>query len=567
MKISIEKKSREIQKLISRYSKESFVCFFADFIRHHTERKSTGFSQKFKSKLKDSLYLIMLRLSSDREGSEELTYNEENDRLLSEVADRLLEIVGSYLGSINNDFIKEVKDDRHKRTIHELAFMDYFQNGVLNYREQEINKVIRLFKPYREQIKNRLGIELKTLINICNYSEKVYQEKSIQNNSFILDKKFIKLREKLKSGKISSTDFIEEIESFSDDFLEKLYNFHERPHSSLLFTKEDYEREFDSKDVHKFCDLFSINIKDNFDYLYYSEENPLELKPIIKINDLEYLNICQKQLPTALYKLLFLTLTKNDKEKERLNRRKGKVVLEEQTKEVFSKFFDEAKNVSIYSNYYINDNPEEKDLLILADNNAYIIECKASRNREPRRNFEQAYQRIESDFRDCIQKGYYQCYQVEELIINNENTVIKSNGISTYLSTSYINEIFSIIVTSERFASIQSDLGLLLKKENELGLYPWSVSIDDLEIFLKGLRIQFNNPVKRLADFLEYRELLHERLFTRDELDLCSLYLQNPPKFKKTCESSDYIIADPKLQNYFDKLYFTRKLKFKLLKL
>ena len=32
-------------------------------------------------------------------------------------------------------------------------FKDYFQNGVLNYREQELNKVIRLFKPYQNKIK------------------------------------------------------------------------------------------------------------------------------------------------------------------------------------------------------------------------------------------------------------------------------------------------------------------------------------------------------------------------------------------------------------------------------
>nr|WP_299034386.1 hypothetical protein [uncultured Tenacibaculum sp.] len=58
-KIDLEKKSLEIQKIISRYTKESFVCFFADFIRHHPERSNIGFSKKFKSKLKDSLYLIM----------------------------------------------------------------------------------------------------------------------------------------------------------------------------------------------------------------------------------------------------------------------------------------------------------------------------------------------------------------------------------------------------------------------------------------------------------------------------------------------------------------------------
>ena len=45
-KIDLEQKSLEIQKIISRYTKESFVCFFADFIRHHPERSNIGFSEK-----------------------------------------------------------------------------------------------------------------------------------------------------------------------------------------------------------------------------------------------------------------------------------------------------------------------------------------------------------------------------------------------------------------------------------------------------------------------------------------------------------------------------------------
>lgn len=566
-KINIEQKSIEIQRIISQYTKESFVCFFADFIRHHPIRGNIGFAEKFKSKLKDSLYLIILRLSSNKEGEKNLHYSHDNDLVLQKVADILLEIVNFYLGDNYVEGFEEIQDQRNKLLIHELAFKDFFQNGVINYREQELNKVIRMFHPYQNKIKERLGIGLKTLIKICNHSEEVYRKKSIASKSFIMDKSFRDLMMKSSSNTPSKYEFSEELLNLPNKIYNDFLDFYERPYSCLLFSKEDYYSQFNPNEVDIFCELFSVNIKDSFKNLFYTQENPLDLKPIIKINDIEYLNIYQKQLPTALYNLLYQTLASSQKETEQLNRRRGKSVLEVQVKEMFDKFFSKERYVKMYTNYYIDENPAEKDILIIVNRNAYIIECKASRNREPRRNLSEAYQRIKSDFRDCIQNGYEQCYQVEKVLFNKDKITIKQNGVKEVISTSEINEIFSIVVTSERFASIQSDLGLLLKRKREEDLFPWSIYVDDLETFLISLKLQFNNPVKRFSDFLIYRELLNQRLITRDELDVCAMYLRNPVGFKKICENNQVLFTDPSLQNYFDELYFEKRLKFKILNL
>src|SRR5690606_37119459 len=159
--------------------------------------------------------------------------------------------------------------------------------------------------------------------------------------------------------------------------------------------------------------------------------------------------------------------------------------------------FRQVSNLKIFNNYYINNNDEEKDLLIIVDNFAFVIESKSSRNREPRRDFKQALQRIKSDFDECIQKGYEQCHQVENMILNSKNISIRHDSKVEKVYTSCIKDVFTIVVTSERFAAIQCDLGLLLKKYHEEDLYPWSVCIDDLETFIKTLNLEFNNPVRR----------------------------------------------------------------------
>lgn len=565
MKIDVKQKSLEIQKLISRYSKESFVCFFADFIRHHPERDNMGFAKKIKSKLKDSLYLIMLRLSTPTEGNEELYYSKENDLVLQEVAGILSQIVSFYLSeNYPAGFFNDISDKRKQLVVHEMAFKNYFQNGILNYREQEINKLIRLFKPYQDKIKKRLEIDFKTLIDLCNYSESFYREKSIKSKSFILDKNFDKLTRLSANGLIDEHKFKEKFSELPSDTLETFWSFVEKPHQSLLFKKADYYPSFQKEDIDTYCRLFSIDIKDVHDNLFYSEGNPLEQKPIIKINNDEYLNVHQKQLPSAFYDLLYDTLTKTNKEKEQLNIRRGKVVLENHTLAIFKKIFKKSKKIKIFTNYFVNNLPEEKDILVLVNGNAYIIECKSSRYREPRRVTEQAYPRIKSDFKECIQKGYDQCYQVEQELLNNEIVSISYKKEHEVIYTYSINEIFSIVVTSERFASIQTDLGLLLNKENDEDPYPWSIYVDDLETFLKVLNYKFNNPARKFFEFLKYRELLHGRLITNDELDLCAMFLKTPKHFKELCKSDYTVITDPTLQNFFDELYFSEKLKFNL---
>lgn len=566
-KINLEEKSLEIQSLISRYTKESFVCFFADFIRHHPERVNIGFSEKLKSKYKDSLYLIMLRLSSDEVGVESLTYSFENDKILQEVAGILLEIVTLYLSENYVDDYFSVKDERQKLLIHEMVFKDYFQNGVLNYKEQEINNIVRLFKPYQDKIRERLGVSLKALINLCDYSEVHYRKKSEKIKSFILDQRFHQLASDSSKGLIQGEEFSNRMLELPERLQENILDFFEKPYNCLLFNKDDYYTLFNKEEVDIFCELFSIGINEKFNNLFYSQLNPLEAKPIIKINDTEFINICQKQLPTALYNLLYQTLSTNNIEKEKLNLRRGKVVLENQTLDVFRNLFKKSRFIKIFRNYYINEFVEEKDILIIINKRAFVIECKASRNREPRRNTKQAYQRIKSDFNDCIQKGYAQCYQVEQEILCKDKIIISTKKVREEMNTADIEEVYSIVVTSKRFGSIQSDLELLLKRKNDQDLFPWSISVDDLEIFVKTLCLEFNNPIKKFFDFLDFRELLNGRLITTDELDVCAMFIKNQKSFKELCYSEHVIFTDPLFQNYFDKLYFKKKLNFKILNL
>lgn len=551
VQIDLEKKSSEIKAIISVYTKESFFGFFADFIRNNTIRGFEEFSEKIKSKLKDSLYLIALRLSTD-EGSIHFEFNEETKKDLIRVADIINEIVSYFLASnYTEKYLHKDSQVKYDLFIHETTFKNYFQNGVLNFVEQEINHIINMFSPYDEKIKEKTGLDLYSFIDFYYLTEKVYKERVYDSQSFLLDKSFYDMVTD-KNGF--------DLNKLSEEIKSKFLDFYERPHLPLVFTKSDFIKFIDADKLNYLLNIFSIDLKNKIDFTFYTQKNPLDLQPIIKLNDKEYLNIFQKQIPTSIYNHLFTILGDNQKSLTQLYQRRGKIVFEEETLGIFKNFFKDKKT-KIYHNYYLNDC--EQDILIIHNKIAYIIECKTSKFREPLRNTEKAYTRIKEDFKTSIQEGYNQCFRVENEIFNNDKITIEIKNEKVEIDTNHISNVFSIVVTLERYGAIQTDLSLLLEKENEEDYYPLSIFIDDLEIFLLSLYKKFNNPYRKFEEYLEIRQSLNGKIMSADELDICALFLKNSIEFKKLIDDDVFIIPDPLLQNIFDEMYFKKEINVK----
>ncbi|MFI0425321.1 MAG: NERD domain-containing protein [Flavobacterium sp.] len=550
--IDIEKKAIEIKQIISVYTKESFIGFLADFIRNNPIRNFEDFTDKIKSKLKDSLYLIALRLSAD-EGTIDFEFNDETKKDLIKVADIVNEIVSSFLASnYTEKYLHMDSQIKYDLFIHETTFKNYFQNGVLNFVEQEVNHIVDMFNPYNDKIKEKTGLDLYTYIDFYYLTEKIYKERVYDYSSFLLDKSFNEMAQGKKEF---------DLNNLSEEVKSKFLDFYERTYLPLIFTISDFNKFIDEDKLIYLLDIFSIDINNKIDFTYYTQKNPLDFHPIIKLNDDEYLNVFQKQLPTSIYNHLFNVLGESQKTLTQLYKRRGKLVFEGKTLEIF-KFFFKDKSTKIYHNYNLNGS--EQDILIIHNRIAYIIECKTSRFREPMRDTEKAYKRIKEDFKTSIQEGYNQCLRVEKEIFTKDKIVIETKNEKVEIETSNILNVFSIVVTLERYGAIQTDLSLLLEKENEEDFYPFSIFIDDLEIFLLSLNKKFNNPYRKFEEYLEIRQLLNGKIMSADELDICAMFLKNSIELKKIINNHSFIIPDPLLQDVFDKMYFGKEIKVKL---
>ena len=84
-----------------------------------------------------------------------------------------------------------------------------------------------------------------------------------------------------------------DLNKLSKDVKSKFLNFTERPHLSLVFNISDFNKFIEEDKLNYLLDNFSININDKIDFIYYTQKNPLDFHPIIKLSNNEYLNIFQ----------------------------------------------------------------------------------------------------------------------------------------------------------------------------------------------------------------------------------------------------------------------------------
>ena len=304
------------------------------------------------------------------------------------------------------------------------------------------------------------------------------------------------------------------------------------------------------ENLSKFLTYFSSKIGDT-NNIHYCTQNPLWSKPIITLDNYNFYLPFDPQLAIAIY---YFLLTVCESKNINIASKSRSNYLETKSQKLFDSYFRDTK-YKRYSNYYINKNDNEKDLLILSGDLALIVECKSNKYKEPLGDFEPAFDKIKRDFKMSIQDGYRQCKEVEDAIWDKDIIEItdKNKNIIESISTKKVSKVYSIIITQERFGQIQCDLGLLLDK-NESDLYPWCVSIDDLETILLTFSRK-ENKKGTLEQYLFQREKLHERVICFDELDIAGYYILQYQQFLKICNSDRLFVTSPDMCEFFDTLY------------
>lgn len=547
--MDLEKKIDELQEIVSKYDTESFAGFFAFFIKRHPDPAAQIDLNKFESKLKDFLYIIALNAFSEKKGDEKFEFPHNELRI---IADKLNEIKDYNKPKKFNDYTKE-------SVIHEMAIRNHFDNGTLSYVEQDLEKLRRVFTPFEGKIVQDFDLDLNFLIEVCKEIELISMIRTKQQMSFLHTPEFIDFNQRVQSKKMG---FSEAFDLLPDDIQEAFHSFNSKTYAHLMFRAEDLYQRLEREKIDRFLLLFSRKPLPDASIRYYTAESPFELAPLLEFPNGNYLSLYGKQIPISIYKFLYTHLFNDNRYNSKLRKHREKN-LEHKVTEIFKSFFPQ-KEAFFYENYFI-EKDFEQDLLIIFKGTAIIVETKASKLREPFRDVEKAIIRLQEDFKNSVQYGFEQCKRVEDYFFDDRPFNIKDErGKILYtINPKKIHNIYSIVVTLERFGSLQTDLSLMLQKEDNID-YPWSVYIDDLETFLFALKQNIKSPISQFINFLKLRREMHGRMYAIDELDVCATYLQSPMKFKSYSEASDtFLTFSPYEQGDFDKLYWANQLRFK----
>jgi hypothetical protein len=556
MKIDLAQKSKELKDFVSQFETTMFlgdISSLMQFIRFDRPVKSL---KGLSSPQRQLLYLAALNVTSAISDTEPLKaqYTDEDFEHMKALLNEIETGYEQFFYPKPDDVVDE--DWKMRRMIAMPTFLSYFNQGLLNYEEQIIERVEEYFKPFDNEISSHFGLSVKDFIDIYNYIDQV-------PNNF-LNEKINK-----KEGQQSWEDFGEEMQaknippwewqSHLPQHFQNLFEWMYDKGKMQRYSKQSLIDKFGEEKANAFLNTFTCK-RQQTNFLYYTEKNPLHSKPIFNINDEEFQLIETHQIIQAVYNVLFQFCVSQAALKEKFYGVRGKK-LEDKIESVFQRFF--KNKAFVYKSFFTQDK-HEQDLLFLYEGLALIVEAKASKRDEPRREPDMAYPLIVSNFEETIQKGYDQAYRVKSKFINRETLkIFKDEALKNHvidIRTKNYHKAVSIIVTLERFGQIQTDLTYMLEIYDD-DEYPWSICIDDLEIFLLQME-KMGKKKSDLTDFFSLREHLHGKVITSDELEICGAFLNNKLDRKQIASDDSIIALTPDLTDIFDETYQTKGLGF-----
>lgn len=555
---TIEEIIDDIKKQLMPVKEESFLIHAMRLIIELGSKATSSLYTHLQSPMRQTLYLIDVYYSIE---IREESVNMDEERW-NKIAVLLDEIEMTYFVNIgfpnDGNLYSDERDEKIEVSL--VTFLGYFSNAILSYEEQTLDRIVRYFKPYDRYIQSRYGFTIDEALKFILHVRGLNNDKL---NNIIRPCADI-----YSFYKTHPEEWRNLTRKFEERGLEDPRNWLDQPELSGM--KKAIITNPGEIHIHEKKELMNIEINpdslqsilDFFSYdkdllkgkiIYYANKHYSESHPLIKMGK-KYACSINKFLFEGLYYRLDDVLMKEEPT-GKYKQNKG-TAFEKKVIEVFQQFF--PKKTKIFTNYSI-DGIAENDLLIVIGNTCIIVEIKNCNFREPFRDPIKAYERIKSDFQKAIQLGYEQCRRVEKTLLANQDVDIcdaENKNTRLYrLRNRNIREVWSIIVTDFKYGAIQTDLCKLLKKDED-ALYPWSVSIDDLEVlFLLMKKMLKGIAPARFIEFLNYRERLQEHVLCYDELEICGWYLNDREQFKKCADKEAIITTTSDMGVIFDANY------------
>lgn len=439
------------------------------------------------------------------------------------------------------------------REVSMLAFLHYFNNGLMASVEQISERIVRYCTPFDAELAAALGITatqalavmhgiamtLQASLDALQLAAKFEQEQRLALLERAANENWSKKR--LMAAANEST-----YRAVMEDFASKLDRIGKIHRSELLAA---FPAVGDT-----IWNLFSVERGVGPPIRYPTERSIAEVRPLICVNASEAICGTGNSLFTALLLVCEQTLAKSPA-REKFLRLRDKT-LEREVVEKIKSFL--SSKAEVYPKAY--DEPDgnfEHDVVIVDEGLCLVIEAKASPPEEPFRDPNKAFVRLRNAFRSDsgIQKGYDQGNRIIRRLRAQETVLLydQDGREIKRLAPNELNLTVGMVVTRDNFGSLATNLKLLLEKD-PADAYPWTVNIIDLANLAEAWNY-FGFKPDKFRHFLEQRILLHGKVLSDDELDYAGFFIRHGSFDAALTARADLFQLNPNYSAIFDEVY------------
>jgi hypothetical protein len=530
---NLERIANALKDKVGQFEPDTFARQMTAYINGITLPWNESLIRGLVSPFRQLFYLFNLNITSSPANTYQNSFDQYKDwsELKSMLAE--MEAIHTYEYGEQKPFdetlFKELEREEviRRRTIGSSTYNAFFHVGPLHFEEQAIEKISELYKNFDTEFTAAFGWSSRDALFLYDTLDNLFGQKKDQvflnhpKEELSQDEFKGQVLSALKNGK----SFEEAMSSTSASPIAK-YNYIADPSIVNVFSLEDL-KDCSPALVKEVLEHLTATRSTDDSFLFFNQPNQLYKKPIYRLADGNYLIIDHRVFLSAMSMFLREKCGALTTNKNRITQARDKF-LERKLESIFADFYQTNKQVKIIPSYYLEKGGSERDLLILAGKVAIIIEAKAGKVREPMYDPDKAYTRIWQDFKETIDYGYVQAYSVKEKFMAKKPFEVydKKQNVLLTIDPKAIKEVYSIIVTYNKFGHVQSDLQLMLELFDDDNQFPWALCIDDLEIFLLGLK-KMKFTEKDFYRFLQQRAGLHGDLIVNDEGQITGQFLKH----------------------------------------
>ena len=475
--MTLEELSKQLKEVISTYDTGWLLGDLSNLMHIGSNNMADDQLGQLSSPQRQLYYLAGLLMTSDPVNGADNSYDPDKWNGIVDLLNKIEQAYAAMFFPKEEDLV-----DEHWLKVRQIAmpsFLDYFNQGPLNFEEQIINRVKDLYVPLDSIVLRETGLQTADFLQFYENIDALHQ-KNFQGTG----PKGTPRPNWREYAKVQLVNTVPEpLKAMMGDEMKQMESsfYYMSDHGIIdrFYAQELVSPKLPVEKVQVILKLMSAE-RAQTDFLYYTAikpGNPLYVKPIADIGGDMYQMFEVKQIIHAIENLLEKACTKTQADSTAFVAQKGNL-LEDRIEDLFKMLL--KKNFRIFRGYYIDGC--EQDLLILWGNYAFIVEAKGYNLREPLRDPDRAFARIKDDFKSCIGYGYDQCRRVENKFLAGGvlNLCDKNGNVTETIDTSQFKDnAFSIVVNLKTFGQVQTDLSSLLELPDESS-YPWAVKLDDL---------------------------------------------------------------------------------------